>query len=101
MGCDAFDDLSVALTGIDPDSVWLTRIRANLPVGALGTDLLLTAAQQDAVTNLHNVPPITSPAPSSGGSCEAVTRRGDAFGTVTLLTLTGAALAMMLRRRRA
>jgi len=101
MGCDAFDDLSVALSGIDPDSVWLTRIRANLPVQALGTDLLLMAAQQSPVTNLHYVPQPAAPAPSSGGSCESVSRGGDAFGTATLLTLTGAALATMLRRRRA
>jgi hypothetical protein len=99
VGCDAYDDLSLALDGIFPDSVWLTRMRASLPVGALGTDLVLTAAEQAPISNVHYVPQ-TVPAPS-GGSCESAAPHSDAFGTATLLTLTGAALAGMLRRRRA
>ena len=99
MDCDAYDDLSVALDGIFPDSVWLTRMRASLPVQALGTDLVLKAAEQAPVANVHFVPQ-TTPAPT-GSSCESARDRSDAFGTVTLLTLTGAALATMLRRRRA
>jgi hypothetical protein len=99
MDCDAYDDLSVALDGIFPDSVWLTRMRANLPVQALGTDLVLQAAEQAPVSNVHFVPQTTPPPTSS--SCESARDRSGAFGTVTLLTLTGAALATMLRRRRA
>jgi hypothetical protein len=100
VGCDAYDDLSLALDGIFPDSVWLTRMRANLPVQALGTDLSLMAAEQAPVSNLHSVPQPVSTAPT-GSSCESARDRSDASGTVTLLTLTGAALATMLRRRRA
>ncbi len=97
--CDAFDDLSVAMDGIFPDSVWLTRMRANLPVQALGTDLVLAAAEQAPVSNVHSVPE-SAPAPTAE-ACESARDDNSAFGSVTLLTLTGAALATMLRRRRA
>jgi hypothetical protein len=101
MDCDAYDDLSVALTGIFPDSVWLTRMRASLPVQALGTDLVLQAAEQAPVSNVHFVPQTAPSTAPTASSCESARDRSDAFGTVTLLTLTGAALATMLRRRRA
>jgi hypothetical protein len=101
--CQGFDDLDVALLGIDRTNVWLTRIRASLPVHALATDLVLTAGPQTQVSNLHQVTgPAGGSAPgqTSDASCDTVTRRREAFGTVTLLVLTFAGMAAILRRRR-
>lgn len=41
--CGAADDLAVALIGMHPRDVWLTRFEANLPRQALSKDLVLTA----------------------------------------------------------
>ena len=41
------------MDGIFPDSVWLTRMRANLPVQALGTDLVLAAAEQAPIYSVQ------------------------------------------------
>jgi hypothetical protein len=46
--CGELDDLALALTGMRPRDVWLTRLDANLPRSALGQDLTLEAdASQD------------------------------------------------------
>lgn len=50
-GEKSFDDLAVALTGLHPASVWLTRIEANLSRAALENDLELQAATQSPVDN--------------------------------------------------
>lgn len=41
--CGSLDDMRAALTGMHPASVWITRLEANLPQAALGTDLELQA----------------------------------------------------------
>lgn len=47
------DDVAVALNGLHPKDVWLTRIEANLPRTALANDLLVQAAtKQDKIDNL-------------------------------------------------
>src|SRR5262249_271876 len=52
LACGPLDDLSVALTGMHPRDVWLTRLEANLPRAALKQDLQLQAAMdQTAVSN--------------------------------------------------
>jgi hypothetical protein len=51
--CGLLDDVGVALTGMHPKDVWVTRLEANLPRAALATDLVLqAAASQEAVDNL-------------------------------------------------
>lgn len=45
--CGPLDDLAVALTGLHPANVWLTRLEANLPVAALGQDLTLASKPSD------------------------------------------------------
>jgi hypothetical protein len=46
------EDLSVALTGLHPADVWLTRLEAELPQAGLKTDLdVEPAARQDEVDN--------------------------------------------------
>ncbi len=50
--CGELDDVAVALTGMHPADVTLTRLEANLPVAALDADLLLEAAKsQETVHN--------------------------------------------------
>jgi hypothetical protein len=46
--CGKLDDLAVALDGLHPADVWLTRLEANLPRTALGADLILEAASAQA-----------------------------------------------------
>lgn len=48
---EPFDDLAVALTGLHPASVWLTRIEANLSRSALENDLELQPASQSQIDN--------------------------------------------------
>jgi hypothetical protein len=51
-GVGLADDLAIALTGLHPKDVWLTRLEAELPRSALGRDLDLGPADdQEAVTN--------------------------------------------------
>jgi hypothetical protein len=99
--CQAFDDLDVATLGIDPTSTWLTRMRTSLPVEALATDLVLTATSQTQVSNVHHAQATTAAAnEGASGACESSTQRHEAFGSVTLLAVTVAGLAAMLRRRK-
>ncbi|HEX8796731.1 MAG TPA: DUF2330 domain-containing protein [Polyangiaceae bacterium] len=42
--CDGYDDLDVASVGLDPNSTWITRMRAVLPASALASDLVVEAA---------------------------------------------------------
>lgn len=52
LACGKLDDLSVALDGLHPKDVWLTRIEANLPRAALGQDLVVApSAAQAPVDN--------------------------------------------------
>lgn len=50
---EPLDDVAVALNGLHPKDVWLTRIEADLPHAALGKDLSVRAAtSQTTVDNL-------------------------------------------------
>lgn len=48
LGCGELDDLRVALTGMHPGDVWVTRLEADLPRAALDVDLELGAALEQA-----------------------------------------------------
>ncbi|MGK4003515.1 DUF2330 domain-containing protein [Sorangium sp. So ce1036] len=48
LACGPLDDLAVAMIGLHPRDVWLTRLEANLPRAALDTDLVLSPAPQQA-----------------------------------------------------
>lgn len=53
LDAEPLDDVAVALNGLHPRDVWLTRIEADLPRTALGQDLILQpAAAQKTVDNL-------------------------------------------------
>jgi hypothetical protein len=54
--CGGLDDIALALVGLHPADVWLTRLEADLPHAALSTDLILqAAAQQTPVSNILNL----------------------------------------------
>jgi MYXO-CTERM domain-containing protein len=111
VGCD---DLDLATTGIDLGSLWVTRLRANLPQAALGSDLVLEAtAAQTSVPNEHSTSVYTipnyNPCPSngasgSGGSAGCACRADDSprarYADAILGTLAVVMLAGMTRRRR-
>jgi hypothetical protein len=46
--CGGFDDLAVALTGLRPDRVWLTRFEMKLPVSALDADCIVEPGYDDS-----------------------------------------------------
>jgi hypothetical protein len=93
--CSQLDDLVVATDGMDPGSVWVTRLRANLPVDALAQDLKLEAASpQTPVTNQHTAKDPTAPA----ASIAPPSRRNNA-GSFLIVLGTACILAMRFRRR--
>jgi hypothetical protein len=121
------DDLSVAMTGITPGNLWVTRLRADFPSTALSSDLVLEAtAGQTPVSNRHTTNVYTirnynpcAPASSSGASasstsssspsspspagcaCRSIESRRDRYSDAILLSMGAAAFALSLRRRRA
>jgi MYXO-CTERM domain-containing protein len=127
-GCDDFDDLDVATRGLHPTDIWVTRLRAYLPIGALSVDLRLEATpDQSSIDPLHqttnftdpsfdpcaafkttppsNPPPPSSPPPAppssssdDGCACRSAPIQEDA-GTAFLILL-GAVGARAVARRR-
>ena len=120
-GCDGFDDLAVAARSIHAGDVWITRLRADLPVSALTTDLKLEAAPDQSVlspsfsTKIFDPPydpcAATTPAPqqsspsrsytgnNDGCSCRTVPQHSD-FGTWLVIGLTMVVLPVLARRKR-
>jgi hypothetical protein len=45
--CGAYSDVAVAMTGMHPDKVWLTRFELNLPSTALDADCIVERAVAD------------------------------------------------------
>lgn len=110
------DDLSVATTGLDVGTMWITRLRADLPAPALSADLTLEAsASQVEVPNTHQTTQYTvanyNPCPngtssssaSSGSSaCRIAASRTsaeDVFGLGLGLLAFGSVVRRGLRRR--
>jgi hypothetical protein len=56
LGCEGAYDMSMALMGMHPADVWVTRLEANLPREALATDLDLRAGPQLEIPNEHVAP---------------------------------------------
>ncbi len=72
--CDGFDDLDVAATGLDPNSTWVTRMRAVLPSSALSTDIVVEASpSQKPMSNQLTASvyddPTYDPCGNNGGGC--------------------------------
>ena len=94
--CCEFDDLEVATRGLHRGDIWLTRLRANLSVQALATDLRLAAhPTQEEVSNFH----FAKAPPAATTAAIAASHRTRAGSAATIL---GAALFVgrMLRRRK-
>lgn len=115
-GCDGFDDLDVATRDLHASDVWVTRLRADLPVSALATDLVLEAApEQKEVDPQHHTEKFSDPtfdpcastrAASSdddgGGACacRSTAPVRSNLGTWTLIAATGYVASRVVRRRR-
>jgi hypothetical protein len=75
--CVGFDDLEVASVGLDPNNIWVTRMRAQVPGNVLteGDLPLQASASQSPISNQHfaNVydDPAYNPCPKGGGGCAA------------------------------
>lgn len=101
--CGELTDLSAAMVGMHPTSVWVTRLEANLPRAALADDLELAAhPKQEPVPNNYVTPhtkdyecPASPLDPSSPGKG----RTGN--GTPLILVGLGALAALLIARRRA
>ncbi|HEY8075703.1 MAG TPA: DUF2330 domain-containing protein [Labilithrix sp.] len=94
--CCEFDDLETAVFGMHRADVWVTRLRAELPVAALAQDLRLEAhPSQTVVNNVHNA----QNAPASGGA-RIAPRKPSPLGTGIAVVGAMLLVARMLRRRR-
>lgn len=111
LACGAADDLAVALTGLHPRDVWITRLESFLPRAALATDLELEpAAAQSPVENwltprtvLHEAEACrqgldgaAAPVFLGGGGRSGKPPRGSVFA----LLASGVALLAAVRRLR-
>ena len=100
--CGDLTDLSVALVGMHPPDVWVTRLEANLPRAALADDLTLTAKDdQDRIGNYWITPntvnyecPAAPLDPSGNGKAPP------SNGTPMILVGLGAVAAFLAARRR-
>jgi MYXO-CTERM domain-containing protein len=129
-GCDGFDDLDVASRSIHAGDVWVTRLRADLPVSALSTDLKLAASDDQSVLSPeHKTSKFTDPtfdpcgvrsqstSSTSGASAKGSVGSGangdgadgcacrtapskDGLGTWVLIGSTVLGLSLVVRRRR-
>lgn len=100
--CDGMDDLAIALVGMHPSSVWLTRLEAVLPRAALATDSVLQAsATQTTFRNAFQPSASTGnpcgPVASVGGGASRRRLRERLAVVAAVLAAVGAALG---RRRR-
>jgi hypothetical protein len=108
------DDLAVAMNGIQ-GTLWITRLRADLPAAALAADLVLEATEsQTSVANMHTTQKYTdpnyNPCPGNnangnsgqGSSCtiRAKESRRARYASVAELSFGSALMALALRRRR-
>jgi hypothetical protein len=114
LACGKLDDVAVALTGMHPRDVWLTRLESNLPHDALKDDLALrAAATQIPVENWLNAtiplnppcelaaaPPIApgSSASSGGNGGRDPRRRTEMAFFGAVIAALGAALGRRARR---
>jgi hypothetical protein len=101
--CAYLDDLTVAMRGLHPQDIWVTRLRASLPANALTGDLRLEAAPgQSEVNNVHYATGYTDEQSAGAGTrnaCVSAPKQRTAFGSWALATVTAIAAVALLRRR--
>jgi hypothetical protein len=111
------DDLDLAMTGMTAGSLWITRLRADLPANALAADLVLEASPAQIpvssliTTNKYTVPnynpcgsssngATSSSSSHSGCACREAPSGRYADAIVLTMGLFGLGLAARKRRRR-
>lgn len=105
LACEGADDVAMALTGLHPADVWVTRLEANLPREALDVDLRLTVAEEQERVSSTVVAQVAVNAQQFCGSAAPVIRTpGDAGpsdrGTMMVLTVCAMGLLAGFARRR-
>jgi len=98
LDCGGADDVAVALTGMRPRDVWITRLDADLPREALADDLVIEAesTRQPVLNWLQPSRAIGEPCPLATAP-RARTSHG---ALLALLTFGGLFTTMTWRRRR-
>jgi hypothetical protein len=101
LACGTIDDLAVALVGLHPADVWLTRLESNLPRAALATDLVLQASQdQTAISDVIQTTNATGdPCAAVGGTLTFDPRVGLRNRLAIMTAVLGAVAAALARRR--
>jgi MYXO-CTERM domain-containing protein len=111
------DDLDLAMTGIT-GPLWVTRLRAFLPAGALANDIILEAApSQEPVSSFHTTSTYTDPKynpcpnsngagpnqsgpPQGGCACRTAKAPRNRLGDGLLFGVGAVLAGLSLRRRR-
>lgn len=105
-GCVGADDIAVALEGLHLESVWLTRLEANLPRAAFETDLTLTASDtQTPVVSIMQAQIAVNPDEVCGGgvvpsSIDVSSIKGGKMTVFIAAALVAAGGAFAARRSR-
>jgi hypothetical protein len=103
LACGPLQDLAVALVGLHPRDVWISRLEAEMPRQALGADLILVPAEQQPVENLLVAKNVSNPPcqVASGAPAAPASPRGSSGGSRrALLVVAGAALLAAAAARR-
>lgn len=105
LACGSLDDIAVALEGMHPADVVLTRLEANLPVAALDQDLRLSASDDQGEVESRfaaelKVNPCWDQQPSAV-PLDGRPRHRIPPEALVLVTLGAAGIALATRRRRA
>ena len=101
--CENLEDLGVALTGMHPKDVWVTRLEARLPRAALSEDLELVPASEEPVEryvtaeNASNVPCDEESAAAPLWSSKSTGGRPPRGPVAVLALAAGLALAALRR----
>lgn len=102
--CIQYDDLDVALYGLHRRDVWVTRLRAVLPVDALqsGDLRLQPSKQQTPVTNLHSAIYYSDqdPPASNRDGCGSAPKEHRSYGSWVLAFLSAVFGVAVVRRRK-
>lgn len=89
------DDLAVAIDGLNPSDIWITRMRATLPNAALADTLVLEPSVQGVVDNVHQT--TTSGTITASVAAKRLSWR---HGTWATIALTAFVVSRIVRRRR-
>lgn len=104
LGCPGADDIAVALTGMNIESAWITRLEMSLPKAALAKDLTLKASRvQTPISSLRQANISINEDDACGGLTPlwvgGRSRSGpDPFRAFAWLAIGAASLALAARR---